>query len=391
VVPFQVPDGVEVRHLRAFVAVAEELNFSRAAERLYVSQPALSRQIRTLERIVGCELLRRSTHHVELTLAGEALLDRARPVLAALEEAVAAARSVGGELAARVMRLWAPVLAVATAEASVDAMRDVFERFLADTQGEPELAVRPVTAGGVPGLVVGDEPAILFLHGGGYALGSAYGYRPLVARVAAAAGAGALIPDFRLAPEHPFPAALDDALAAYRWLLERRGDPARIVLAGDSSGAALALGMLLRLREDGESLPAGAALLSPSIDLTGELLAPNLGPELLAELERTAAAYLDGHPVDDPIVSPLRADLAGLPPTLVQGAADDLTRPEVEALVARLSECGVDAQLELYGCDAHVFYLFWSFLPEAADALASAGEFMRDALDSDADAGRRSA
>src|SRR5438132_8254053 len=93
--PFpQAPDGVEVRHLRAFVAVAEELNFSRAAERLYVSQPALSRQIRTLERIVGCDLLRRSTHSVELTLAGEALLDRARPVLAALDAAVAAAQSV---------------------------------------------------------------------------------------------------------------------------------------------------------------------------------------------------------------------------------------------------------------------------------------------------------
>src|SRR5437870_7509201 len=99
------PDAIELRHLRSFVAVAEELNFSRAAERLYLSQPALSRQIRTLERVVGCELLRRSTHRVELTLAGAALLDRARPVLAALDEAVAAARSVGGELAARMMRL----------------------------------------------------------------------------------------------------------------------------------------------------------------------------------------------------------------------------------------------------------------------------------------------
>lgn len=114
VLAFRTRDGVEVRHLRAFVAVAEELNFSRAAERLYLSQPALSRQIRTLERAVGCALLRRSTHRVELTLAGSAMLDRARPVLAALDEAIAAAQSVGGELAARIMRLWAPVLAVAT-------------------------------------------------------------------------------------------------------------------------------------------------------------------------------------------------------------------------------------------------------------------------------------
>ena len=109
------PDAVEVRHLRAFVAVAEELNFSRAAERLYLSQPALSRQIRMLERLVGCELLRRTTRHVELTLAGEALLDRAGPVLAALDEAVAAAQTVGGELNARIMQAWTPMMAIATA------------------------------------------------------------------------------------------------------------------------------------------------------------------------------------------------------------------------------------------------------------------------------------
>src|SRR4051794_41643848 len=92
----QAPDAVELRHLRSFVAVAEELNFSRAAERLYLSQPALSRQIRALERLVGCELLRRSTHRVELTLAGDALLDRAGKLLGDLDEAVAAAPSVGG-------------------------------------------------------------------------------------------------------------------------------------------------------------------------------------------------------------------------------------------------------------------------------------------------------
>ena len=97
----QAPDGVEVRHLRAFVAVAEELNFSRAATRLYLSQPALSRQIRALERLMGCELLRRSTHRVELTVAGSALLDRARRLLADLDEAIAATQSVGGELANR--------------------------------------------------------------------------------------------------------------------------------------------------------------------------------------------------------------------------------------------------------------------------------------------------
>ena len=103
------PDAVELRHLRAFVAVAAELNFGRAAERLYITQPALSRQIRALEKALGCELLRRTTHRVELTLAGEALLDRSHDVLRGVDEAVAAAQSVGGELAERVERLWAPL------------------------------------------------------------------------------------------------------------------------------------------------------------------------------------------------------------------------------------------------------------------------------------------
>ncbi|HEX6418466.1 MAG TPA: LysR family transcriptional regulator, partial [Acidimicrobiales bacterium] len=103
------PDGIELRHLRAFVAVAEELNFGRAASRLYLSQPALSRQIRSLERHVGCDLLRRSTHGVELTLAGDALLDRARDLLHGVDDAVSATRAVGGELAGRLARIWEPV------------------------------------------------------------------------------------------------------------------------------------------------------------------------------------------------------------------------------------------------------------------------------------------
>jgi monoterpene epsilon-lactone hydrolase len=380
VLAFRARDGVEVRHLRAFVAVAEELNFSRAAERLYLSQPALSRQIRTLERGVGCALLRRSTHHVELTLAGSALLDRARPVLAALDEAIAAAQSVGGELAARIMRLWAPVLAVATDRTSIQALREVFEDFLAQTPMPPEITVRPVTAGGVPALVLGDEPAILYLHGGGYVLGSAYGYRPLVGAVVSAAGTGALVPDYRLAPEHPFPAAIEDALAAYRWLIDRRGGASSVVLVGDSSGAGLALALLLKLTADKQRLPASAVLLCPSVDLSGGMRSPGTGPHLMDDMGRTAEAYLAGHPIEDPLVSPLRGDLAGLPPLLVQCASGDRVRPEAEALADRAREHGVQVRLEHYPSDAHVFHVFWSFLPEAVDALAKAGAFIRDTL-----------
>jgi epsilon-lactone hydrolase len=389
VVALQAPDGVEVRHLRAFVAVAEELNFSRAAERLYLSQPALSRQIRMLERLVGCELLRRSTHRVELTVAGDALLDRARAVLAALDDAIAAAQSVGGEHAARVMRLWAPVLAVANRETSLHAMRDAFEAFLAEVPMPPDVAVRPVTAGGVPALAIGPDPAVLYLHGGGYVLGSAYGYRALVAALMEAEEVesavdtddiGALVPDYRLAPEHPFPAALDDALAAYRWLAERRGDASCVVLAGDSTGAGLALACLLSLKRAGEPMPAGAVLLCPSVDLTGAMLAPSEWPHLMDEMAPTTETYLAGHSLDDPLVSPLRADLGGLPPLLIQAATGDRAEPEAAALADRAREHGVDVRLELYPTDAHVFHVFWSFLPEAADALTQARRFALDAL-----------
>jgi len=219
VLPFpQAPDGVEVKHLRAFVAVAEELNFGRAAARLYVSQPALSRQIRTLERLLGCELLRRSTHRVELTVAGSALLDRSRRLLTDLDAAITATQSVGGELANRMATMWAPVLEVASADRDIQEMRTAYEAFLAQTAVPEGVEVRPVNAGGVSSLALGtgseQRPAVLYLHGGGYIIGSAYGYRSLVGALAAAAGVGAIVPDYRLAPEHPFPAALEDALSA---------------------------------------------------------------------------------------------------------------------------------------------------------------------------------
>ena len=267
----QAPDGVEVRHLRAFVAVAEELNFNRAATRLYLSQPALSRQIRALERLLGCELLRRSTHSVELTIAGSALLDRARRLLADLDEAIATTQSVGGELANRMATMWAPVLEVITADRDIQETRIAYEAFLAQSAVPESIHVRPVNAGGVSSLALGAadqlETPILYLHGGGYAVGSAYGYRPLVGALATAAGAGALVPDYRLAPEHPFPAAVEDALTTYRWLAEQC---AGIVLAADSAGAGLACSLMLTLRAQRLPLPAGAVFLCPGVDPTGQ-------------------------------------------------------------------------------------------------------------------------
>jgi epsilon-lactone hydrolase len=382
----QAPEGVEVRHLRAFVAVAEELNFNRAATRLYLSQPALSRQIRALERLLGCELLRRSTHRVELTVAGSALLDRARRLLADLDEAIATTQSVGGELANRMATMWAPVLEVAATDPDVEEMRTAYEAFLAQSPVADGVEVRPVNAGGVPSLAVapagGQDVAILFLHGGGYSVGSAYGYRPLVSALASAAGVGALVPDYRLAPEHPFPAAVEDALSAYRWLLGQR--PGGVVVAGDSAGAGLACSLMMSARGQGLPLPAAALFLCPGVDPTGNAILSAAGggepSEDLEKLTRTMRAYLDGHPAEDPVVNPLVADLSGLPPMLVQAATGDMILPDAQRLVERALEHGVDAKLELYPADTHVFHVFWSFLPEAANAVQRAGAFTRSSV-----------
>ena len=373
----QAPDAIELRHLRAFVAVAEELNFGRAAARLYLSQPALSRQIRSLERLVGCDLLRRSTHRVELTLAGEALLDRARGLLREVDEAVSAARSVGGELLARIARHWESFAEVSPGD--LQELRIALEGLHGQFEPPPNISVRSVNAGGVPGLLVtpsSEEPAtILYLHGGGHVAGSAFGYRPLAGALADQAGTGVGVPDYRLAPEHPFPASVEDAVRAYRWMLGRGAT--RIIVAGDSSGCGLALSLLLSLKQQGLPVPGAVILFCPWVDLA--MVSRDRIPHELDDFRRASVGlYLAGHPADDPLVSPLTADLAGLPPMLVQAATGDPLLDEARELTDHAQDCGVDARFELFPVDTHDFHIFWSFLPEAAQALQQAGRFARE-------------
>ena len=394
VLPFPAaPDGIELRHLRAFVAVAEELNFGRAAERLYVSQPALSRQIRGLEQLVGCELLRRSTHSVELTMAGEALLDRSRRLLRDVDEAVAAALAVGGELLGRIARTLDPMRGMLASDPDLVQSRATFEAMNEQFSPPAGTITRPVTAGGVASLVVSPgesyRPTVVYLHGGGYVVGSAFGYQPHAGALAAAAQTGILVPDYRLAPEHPFPAAVEDAQRAYLWLREQTSDPEGIVLAGDSAGGGLLLSLLLTLKRDGLPLPAAAVIFCPWLDLTMSTASVSDAPLASDEdVRRCVEAYLAGHPADDPIVDPLRADLGGLPPILIQAATGDARLLDAKALAAHAQDQGVDARLELFPVQAHAFQLFWSFLPEAADAMEAAGAFIREL---GADSGRAQA
>jgi monoterpene epsilon-lactone hydrolase len=380
------PESIELRHLRAFVAVAEELNFGRAAARLYLSAPALSRQISGLERLLGCQLLRRSTHRVELTLAGEAMLTCAHSLLRELDTGVAATRAVGGELRSRANRIWEPVTDIAIG-GDLHELRAAFEAVHGQFTPPPEVGIRPVNAGGVPSLVLTpgtDRPTrLLYLHGGGFVMGSAFGYRPLAGALAVAADLTVLVPEIRLAPEHPFPAALDDATSAYLWLLDQGAPAEAITIAGDSSGASLVMSLLLTLRSQDLPQPGGAALLCPGLDVTlscfHEMPTDPALPLLvsLAQIRGFIDAYLAGHPTDDPLLNPLTTDLTGLPPLLVQAATGDYVVEEAHRLTDNARAHGVEVHLELYPADTHVFQIFWPFLPEAADAVSQVGDFVR--------------
>jgi acetyl esterase/lipase len=310
------------------------------------------------------------------------MLDRSRQLLSDVDQAVAAALAVGGELLGRVARTLEPMRGMLATDPDLVRTRATFESMNAQFAPPPGTVTRPVTAGGVPSLVIspggGHQPTVLYLHGGGYVIGSAFGYQPHAGALAAAAQTGLLVPDYRLAPEHPFPAALEDAQNAYLWLREQTPDPDGIVLAGDSSGAGLVLSLLLALKRDRLPLPAAAVVFCPWLALS--LGAGSASDAPLAtdeDVRRCVEAYLSGHPADDPIVDPLGADLAGLPPMLIQAATGDARLADAKALAAQAQDHGVDARLELFPVDAHAFQLFWSFLPEAADAMDAAGAFIR--------------
>jgi len=377
------PDAIELRHLRAFAAVAEELNFSRAAARLFITQPALSRTVRSLERLVGCDLLRRSTRHVELTLAGDALLARVQSLTADLDDAVAAARAVGDGQAERLTRLWEGFSDVTNSVGEVADIRAEVERLNEQFPPPPDVAITATNAGGVPCLVATPPETtgspILFFHGGGYVAGSAFGYRHLAAALALASRRPVVIPEYRLAPEHPYPAALEDALRAYLSFVDAGTASATISVAGGSAGAGLTMSLLLALREGQHPLPGSALLMCPWVDLSGVTQRqPEDTPIVVstAVTQRFAELYLAGHPVDDPLLNPLEADLRGLPTILVQAATGDSLAPEAHLLVERGRAADVEISLELYPVPTHDFHVFWNFLPEAADAVRRGGEFL---------------
>ena len=259
---------------------------------------------------------------------------------------------------------------------------------------QPWITSTPVTANGVPGEWVtvsapeqGSAPdrVLLYLHGGGYIVCGPDTHRFMVARLARETGARALLIDYRLAPEHPFPAAVEDAEAAYRWLLDQGIAPANIVIAGDSAGGGLALSLLLTLREKSLPLPAAAALMSPWTDLalTGWTMLTNARADPMLRLESAALGarhYLQGTSPTHPVASPLWAELAGLPPLFIQAGEKEILLDDSRRLLEKACTAGVEASLETWPGLPHVFQAFPA-VPESGHALAHMGRFLRQRLD----------
>ena len=213
-----------------------------------------------------------------------------------------------------------------------------------------------VRAGGVPAEWFrpdgcDESRVILYLHGGGYSIGSIDSHRESVSRLCRAAGARGLVIDYRLAPEHPFPAQLEDALAAYRWLLASGVDPARVVVAGESAGAGLTLSLLLSLRDARAPLPAAAICASPWTDLEmrGQSMVENARYDYISReiLRVYTARFVKPHDVRNPLANAQHANLRGLPPLLVLAGGAEVLADDARALAQRAREAGVDVTLEI--------------------------------------------
>jgi epsilon-lactone hydrolase len=223
---------------------------------------------------------------------------------------------------------------------------------------------------------------ILYLHGGAYIYGSPLLYRDLSWRICDAAQAVVWMLDYRLAPEHPFPAALDDAAAAYRWLLAEGADPRRTAIMGDSAGGGLTFGTLLKLRDEGEPMPAAAAGLSPWTDLTITSESSRLFAKTDPMLNRGDAKYYVAWYLGDvdrrnPYASPVFGDPKGLPPSLIQVGDDEMLRDDAVTMAERLRAVGITAELELWPRMPHVWHMLARVVPEGQRAIERIGAFVR--------------
>lgn len=231
-----------------------------------------------------------------------------------------------------------------------------------------------------------ESHTILFFHGGAYNSGTITSHRSLVANITHASKARGLIIDYRLAPEHPFPAALEDARTAYGWLLEQGLAPEKIVIAGDSAGGGLTMALLLDLRDREKPLPAAAVCLSPWLDLTcsGDSWTTNRGKDMMLDpgsIRDSARVYLDGTDPRTPLASPAFADLQGLPPLLIQVGSSEYLLSDSVSLGEKARDSGLDVTLEVWEGMQHEWHFAANIMPEGRQAIDGIGEFIQAQLE----------
>ena len=244
-----------------------------------------------------------------------------------------------------------------------------------------------VDAGGVPAEWhvadgVDENKVILYVHGGGYVMGSAGTHRDMTSRLSKAAGARVLSLNYRLAPEHPFPAPVDDAVAAYGWLLGQGISPSNIAIAGDSAGGGLALATLIAIRDAGQPLPAAGVGISPWVDMegAGESMTTRAAAAPVVQKEGLlgmAKLYLGAADPKNPLAAPLHANLAGLPPLLLQVGDAETLLDDSTRLAERARKSDVDVTLKVWDEMPHVWHMFAAILPEAQQAIEEVGTFFK--------------
>lgn len=268
----------------------------------------------------------------------------------------------------------------------IEVWREGMEERARSFRPKKGVAFETVDAGGVPAEWVVPENVegrvLVYFHGGGYCCGSIRTHRVLASFLADACRARVLNVDYRLAPEHPYPAAVHDALAAYRWLRNEGVADDAITVGGDSAGGGLSLALMMSLRDAGERLPAGAVLLCPWTDLTlsGDSIATGAEDELIARLPdliRLKDWYLDGHDPRDPMVSPVFGDLSLLPALLVHVGTADILIDDGRRAAQRARTAGTEATLEEWDDMVHVWHSMAPILPEGRDAIEGVGAFVR--------------
>lgn len=292
------------------------------------------------------------------------------------------------DLLARAVAMF--VEATPAVDAPISDWRDGFEAMCATFEVPADAVVEDVEYGGVPGRRVSapgaatDGPVILHFHSGGYVMGSSLAYRNFGYRVSAAAGVPVVVPDYRLAPEHPFPTPVEDGVACYRALLDDVA-PSDVIISGDSAGGGLAMALLLAIKAEGLPMPSAAFAISPLLDLAGtgasqvsnDGIDPLIDKTMVVEMGKVYIGDLD--PSVTPLASALYGDLSGLPPLLLMASDSEVLRDDAVRFAAKAVEQGGAAEIVTPSGMVHIWTLF-PFLPQAGESVAAIGQFVRQHL-----------